>query len=80
MCRAKYGLGKGFRLWKIAQKCLQDYEQLQCHRAAASESCCMETDSSKSIRFEKINRAYLNVVMNSLRYLARQGVANTRHI
>ena len=58
------------------------HESLQCHRVAASYHCTQSNDVGELIdqnpsgsKKKKKNRIYLIVVLNCLRYLARQGIA-----
>lgn len=73
-------ISRGFRSWKKAPKCFEDHQQSKCHQAAAAyhlipSADIQELTNKNLIDSRRMHRAYLIDVMQSLRYLARQGIA-----
>ena len=73
-------ISKGFRSWKKAPKCFNDYQNANCHKAAASYHTIQSNDIGDLVNknladSRKDNRSYLITVIRGLRYLARQGIA-----
>ena len=78
--------GKGFSDWKKATEKINKHEKSDCHIEATSKIC--ETTTVKDIgtvmssEYRKIteeNRKFLVIIIDCLRYLARQGLPTRSH-
>ena len=75
-------ISTGFRNWKKAPKCFKEHEESKCHKAALTYQVvvprcgdAVAMNNNEVIKRRYNERQYLKIVMESLQYLARQGIA-----
>ena len=71
----------GFRNWKKAPKFFKEHKQSKCHTATLVYEVVVpkctdvaEMHDNQLIKQRKMERQYLEIIMESLQYLGRQGI------